>query len=239
MVGGEFPVRVTCEWGVHGVESAPADAVIVVIDVLCFTTCVSIACGRGATVFPCVWNDDRASKLGEAEGAIIAAKRGQPGYTLSPASYGAMPAGVRLVLPSPNGSTLSFAARERGVRVVAGSLRNAAAVARWCDAQRRPVAIVPAGERWADGGIRFALEDWLGAGAIASRMAGDRSGEAEAAVAAFERLRGDLRGALARCPSGRELIGRGYPEDIELAAALDVDDGVPVLEGNAFTLSRS
>jgi 2-phosphosulfolactate phosphatase len=186
-----------------------------------------------------VWNDARAATLGEAEGAVVAAKRGQPGYTLSPASYGAMPAGVRLVLPSPNGSTLSFAAGERGVPVVAGSLRNAAAVARWCTAQRRPVAIVPAGERWVDGSIRFALEDWLGAGAIAARIGGDRSGEAEAAVAAFERLRGDLRGALARCPSGRELIGRDYPQDVDLASALDVDTAVPRLAGNAFTLAAS
>jgi 2-phosphosulfolactate phosphatase len=101
------------------------------------------------------------------------------------------------------------------------------------------VAIVPAGERWDDGSIRFALEDWLGAGAIAARIGGDRSGEAEAAVAAFERLRGDLRGALARCPSGRELIGRDYPQDVDLASALDVDTAVPRLAGNAFTLAAS
>ena len=237
MVGGTISMRVTCEWGAHGVESAPADAIVVVIDVLCFTTCVSIACGRGARVYPCTWNDARAAQLAEAEQAVLAARRGERGYTLSPASYEAMPAGVRLVLPSPNGSTLAFAAR--GHTVVAGSLRNAAAVARWCDAQQRPVVIVPAGERWADGSIRFALEDWLGAGAIIAQMTADRSGEAEAAAAAFERLRDDLRGALQRCPSGRELIGWGYPEDVDLAAALDADDGVPVLEGNAFKLRRS
>ena len=237
-MGGEISVRVTCEWGAHGVESAPADAILIVIDVLCFTTCVSIACGRGASVLPCVWNDARAAKLAAAEQAVLAAKRGERGYSLSPASYGDMPGGVRLVLPSPNGSTLAFAARARGGPVIAGSLRNAAAVARWSDAQQRPVAIVPAGERWTDGSIRFALEDWLGAGAIAARLQGQRSAEAEAAAAAFERMRDDLRGALQQSPSGRELIGWGYPQDVDLAADVDADDGVPVLEGNAFTLSR-
>src|SRR5262249_11882490 len=154
-----------------------------------------IACGRGASVFPCVWNDARAAELAAAERALLAARRGERGYTLSPASYAGMPAGVRLVLPSPNGSTLAFAARARGVAVVAGRLRNAAAVARWIGAEQRAAAIIPAGERWGDGSIRFALEDWLGAGAIASQLTGERSVEAEAAVAAFERLRDDLRGA--------------------------------------------
>jgi 2-phosphosulfolactate phosphatase len=66
-------------------------------------------------------------------------------------------------------------------------------------------------------------------------VSGERSAEAEAAAAAFERMRGDLRGALQSTSSGRELIGWGYPEDVELAAELDADEGVPILERGAFS----
>jgi 2-phosphosulfolactate phosphatase len=108
VVGGSVPaMKVTCEWGAHGVESAPPDAIIVIVDVLCFTTCVSVACRQGATVFPCEWNDARATALGAAETAVVAAKRGERGFTLSPASFTRVPRGLRVVLPSPNGSTLA------------------------------------------------------------------------------------------------------------------------------------
>jgi len=223
---------VGCAWR----GECPPDSIIVIVDVLCFTTCVSVACRQGATVFPCEWNDARATALGAAETAVVAAKRGERGFTLSPASFTRVPRGLRVVLPSPNGSTLAFAARARdAASVVAGSLRNAAAVAGWASAQQRPVVVVPAGERWPDGGIRFAIEDWLGAGAILARLEGERSAEAEAAVAAYERLRGDLCRALRRCASGRELIGWGYPEDVDLACALDADEVVPLLSGSSFT----
>ena len=103
--------------------------------------------------------------------------------------------------------------------------------------QARDVAVIAAGERWEDGTIRFAIEDWLGAGAIISRIAGNRSAEAESAAASFERLRLSIHATLASCPSGRELIDAGYPDDIDIASELDVDRAVPLLTGNAFTLA--
>ena len=38
-----------------------------------------------------------------------------------------------------------------------------------------------------------------------------------------------------RSSSGQELIGIGYPQDIDVAAEVDVSEGVPVLEDGAFT----
>ena len=121
--------------------------------------------------------------------------------------------------------------------IAAGCLRNAAAVARWIG--DRPAAIIPGGERWPDDSLRFAIEDWLAAGAIVARLPHARSPEADAAAAAFERLRGDLAGVLRASMSGRELIDAAWPDDIDIAVGLDSDDCVPVLEGNAFTLRRS
>ena len=36
------------------------------------------------------------------------------------------------------------------------------------------------------------------------------------------------------CGSGKELIARGYPEDVEMAADLDVSGNVPRLVDGAF-----
>ena len=221
-----FDVRF--DWGVQGLEAIGGDATVVIVDVLCFTTCVAIACSRGAVIHPCRWDDAAAVALADRLGAVLARKRGEGGFTLSPPSFFEATAELRIVLPSPNGSTLAEAVRGRAV---AGCLRNAAAVARWLEP---PVAVIAAGERWPDGTIRFALEDLLGAGAIIERLGGSRSPEAESAAAAFLAHRDALADALADTASGVELIERGYRGDIDAAAALNVDDVVPELIDGAF-----
>jgi len=231
-------MNVVCEWGLQGLRASARGRIVIIVDVLSFSTAVTVAIGRGATVFPCEWNDARAAALAKEEGAELASKRGKGRFSLAPASLRDAPSDLRLVLPSPNGSTLAFHARDLGASaILAGCFRNAAAVARW--ASPRPVTVIASGERWPDGSLRFAIEDWLGAGAIISRLEGSRSTEAEAAATAFEQMRKDLPKILADCPSGRELIEKGYPEDIDLAAEIDVDAAVPLLDGNAFTLARS
>lgn len=225
-----FDVRF--DWGVQGLEAIGGDTTVVIVDVLCFTTCVSIACSRGAVVHPCRWDDAAAATLAGRLGAVLARKRGEGRFTLSPPSFFDATPDLRIVLPSPNGSTLSEAVRGRAV---AGCLRNAAAVARWIGSS--PVAVIAAGERWPDGTIRFALEDLLGAGAIIERLTGSRSPEAESAAAAFRAHRDKLAEALANTASGVELIERGYGGDIDAAAALDVDDVVPELVGGAFRMT--
>ena len=62
-------MRVTCDWGVNALVAVPRDAAIVIVDVFSFCTAVTVACARGASILPCVWNDARAAALAEAEGA--------------------------------------------------------------------------------------------------------------------------------------------------------------------------
>jgi 2-phosphosulfolactate phosphatase len=237
MVGSDR-IAVTCDWGLRGLRAAATGRAVVIVDVLSFSTAVTVAVSRGATIFPCEWNDQRAAQLAKETGADLASKRGEGRLSLAPASLRQVPRGFRLVLPSPNGSTLAFAARELDAAAVAiGCLRNAAAVARWIG--DRDAAVIAAGEKWPDGSLRFAIEDWLGAGTIIRRLAGAKSAEATAAEAAFERMRGSLHAVLAESRSGVELIEKGYPDDIDIAAELDVDEAVPVLTGNALTLARS
>ncbi len=239
MVGGNIQrLNVDCQWGMHGLRAIAAGNTVVIVDVLSFGTATTVAVASGATILPCEWNDARAAALAASESAELASKRGRGRFTLAPASLRMVPSGLRLVLPSPNGSTLAWAAQElSAAAIVVGCFRNATAVARWAAQQGRDVAVIAAGERWEDGTIRFAIEDWIGAGAIISRLAGNRSAEAEAAAASFERLRLSIHDTLATCASGRELIERGYPDDIDFASEVDADAVVPLLTGNAFTLA--
>ncbi len=91
------------------------------------------------------------------------------------------------------------------------------------------------------GRLRPAVEDLLGAGAVldrTERAAGlDRaalSPEAHAALAAFRAAEDALAEELHGCVSGRELRSRGWDDDVAMAAGLDADHAVPVLDGPAY-----
>ncbi|WP_110040594.1 2-phosphosulfolactate phosphatase [Nocardia neocaledoniensis] len=239
-----FGIRV--EWGATGAAAiGPGAAAVVVIDVLSFTTSVSIATGAGTVVFPYRWRDDSARTFAALHDAALAVGRREVGaenpWSLSPATLRRAPFTERLVLPSPNGSTI--AAGVTGVPVVAGCLRNHRAVAAWLRARgwgtpARPVAIVAAGEHWPGSGVvRPALEDWLGAGAVAAALldlgATDPSPEARTAAASFAATP-DVPAAIGDCASGRELALGGFADDVALASELEADPSVPVLIEGAF-----
>ena len=54
------------------------------------------------------------------------------------------------------------------------------------------VGIIPAGERWPDGSLRPAIEDFLGAGAIIHFLAMPCSAEAQLAVNAYRASQNDI-----------------------------------------------
>ena len=233
----EFAVR--CEWGRQGVDRlAPGSDAVVIVDVLSFSTSVEIAVSRGATIFPYRGPLEGVAAYARSVGAEWADRSRSSGrHSLSPQSMLQMKAGTRLVLPSPNGSTLSLAAD--AVPVLAGCLRNARAVA-WAASDFGPrIAVIPAGERWrADGSLRPSFEDWLGAGAIISYLPGSLSPEARSAAATFAALAAEIGSSLEQCGSGKELIERGYAQDVALAAELNASEGVPLLLDGSYTLFR-
>lgn len=234
---------VRCEWGpVGAARLGYADGALVVVDVLSFTTSVDIAVGRGTQVYPAGWRDGTAQALAAREHAVLAAGRREASadhpWTLSPTALRAAPAVRRLVLASPNGSAIAAAAP--GV-VVAACLRNAAAVAAWVQEQgygsRRPLLVVPAGERWPDGSLRPAVEDLLGAGALLSAL-GDQSRrwsvEAVLARSAFLAA-SDPADLVRRSASGCELVESGFATDVELAIEIGTSTTVPLLQEGRFT----
>lgn len=225
---------IRCEWGAGAVTAlAPAD-VTIVVDVFSFTTCVDVAVSRGVAVLPYAWNDASAEQFAREQGAELAGRRRKARYSLAPSSYADAPPGLRCVLPSPNGAQVTLAAGQTASVVLAGSLRNARAVAEAAQQLGESVNVIPSGERWLDGSLRPALEDWLGAGAILRWFRGARSPEAETAVAVFEHHRNRLVETLNHCSSGRELDERGHDQDKFIAGALDVSRCVPRFDGTAF-----
>ena len=226
------------EWGPTGASAVSAPTTVVV-DVLSFTTTVSVAVERGMTVFPFRWKDERAAAYAAERDAVLAQGRSlRDGVSLSPVSVRSAVGIERLVLPSPNGSAISLGLAESGATVVGASLRNRSAVASWVRGRGGDVAVVAAGERWPDGSLRPAVEDLWGAGAVIAALvdlgAPDLSPEARVAERAFRAVELALIGELHACTSGRELMEMGFADDVAVAAELDASDVVPVLTAGAF-----
>lgn len=226
--------QVHCEWGPHGARQlSETSDVTIIVDVLSFSTSVDIAAGRSIRVLPYNGPLEKAQAFADHHGAELARRRGQGGFSLSPASMLTGPTPKKLVLPSPNGSNLTLLAAQNSSLVLCGCLRNARAIAKAIDGYKS-AGLVPAGEKWPDGSLRPALEDWLGAGAIISHLSGTWSPEARAAAAAFEAHHADLLEALKACPSGIELIDWGYGQDVELAAQYNASRTVPRFASPAY-----
>ena len=222
-----FDVRL--EWGPEGVAVLAECPVVVIVDVLSFSTSVDIAVSNGARVLPLPWRDERAVAAARDAGAVLA---GDGPWSLRPASLTDIPRGTFLALPSPNGATLTTLASGT---VFAGCLRNAPAVAKAAKAVGGPVAVIAGGERWADGDtLRPCVEDLIGAGAIAHHLGGALSPEARVAEAAFLAYSDDLPAVLSACASGRELTAWGHAADVALASAYAISATVPRLVDGVY-----
>lgn len=228
---GQEGSQLRLEWGDEGVTALGGlCAVLVIVDVLSFSTAADIVVSRGAALRPVRWTDREQ-----------AARPADPSWSLRPSSLVDMPAGTLLELPSPNGATLCDLAASTGSVVLAGCLRNARAVALAARelAQGGPIGVIPAGERWGvdinspktahRGPLRPAIEDLVGAGAVMATLLGYGSASVEACVAAEVFARAPVEDIVAGCVSGRELVAAGHAGDVELASQVNVSTAVPRL----------
>lgn len=224
---------------------------LVVVDVLSFSTAAVTAIAQDGIVYPCA-NHEEAEALAERVGAEMAVRReevpAKGRFSLSPRTFEAIEPGTRVVIASPNGATCARYGRDISYQFV-GALVNAqavgAAVGRaLAQTDSGSVTVLVCGERWdepsEDGALRFALEDYLGAGAILSFIpaALSRSPEAQSAEAAFRAAHAaaDLTNTLLACGSGIELAAKGYEDDVRHAARLNVYDAVPMMtQGECLT----
>ena len=234
--------RCRLDWGRHGArQAAERGDITVIVDTLSFSSAVATAVYHGAVVYPCATTDDLAA-LGAQYGAEVAVRRhevpSKGRFSLSPPTYVGVAAGTAIVIASPNGAVCSTYGR-RAPHLFVGALNNASAVAAavssLLDRTGLGVTVVACGERWKapteDGALRFAIEDYLGAGAILSQLPHPRSPEARVCAAAFVGARAELPQLIEDCGSGRELRAMGFGQDAVHAARLDCYDAVPVMRG--------
>lgn len=211
--------------------------VLVIVDILSFSTAVDVAVSRGAIVYPFASGDPLAAQAAaDRLDAHLACLRRTAGgrFSLSPGSLTGIPAGTKLLLPSPNGSRLSL--RCGAVPTITGCLRNAAVVAEAARALAGDgsIVIIPAGERWPDGSLRPAIEDLLGAGAILDRLDLPCSPEAQVARDAFRAAGPEVARLIRSSMSGQDLAERGFPLDVELALEQDISRSVPILREGGY-----
>lgn len=246
--------RIQLAWGRRGAQAAAERGdILVVVDTLRFSTAAATAVHHGAVIYPCPVDEALATALAQRIGGEVALHRHTPvaptsasaRFSLSPRTYLAVEPGTRVVLPSPNGATCcQYGPRTPALLV--GALVNAHAVAGAVahlltaptQQQQLDVTVLACGERWRlpaeEGVLRFALEDYLGAGAVLATLSAlpfSQTVEAQACGATFRALREQLEATLWECESGQELRTKGLGEDVRHAAQLNVYDTVPVLRG--------
>lgn len=244
-VYGQEPFPCRFQWGPEGAGGAAADGhIIVIVDVLVFSTAITAMVDQGASVLP-VGSIAEAKAEAERSGARDLPGRVRPtpeGWSHSPGSLVGLPAGSRFVYTSKNGARC-YVATAQASRVLVGGLMNATAVAgaaaRLHAQAGRPITVVACGERWDDGSLRPALEDELGAGAIIAALSLAKSAEAQAAEALFLARRAVLGEAIWDCASGRELRDRQYGDDVTFAARLDVCQTVPIRDQAGWLTRRA
>jgi 2-phosphosulfolactate phosphatase len=238
----QAPYACRLEWGPRGAQDAAERGdVVIVVDVLRFSSATVTATHYGTWIYPLAWEGD-AEAVARQVGAEVAQGR-VGGRSLSPLSFGPADAGRRFVLRSPNGASAAAAAATRGARLLVGCLLNATAVAAQADRLRRLssacVTVVPCGEQWADAApteqrLRPCVEDYLGAGAILAGLGGSQSPEAEVCAEAFQGARLRLAELIWECGSGRELRKRGFADDVRHCAQLDRYGAGPMLVEDHF-----
>lgn len=235
------PYRCRLFWGRGGAQrAARLGGILVIVDVLSFSTTVATAVAGGGIIIPCT-DEHEARRIAAETGAIAAGRRDEAlangGFSLSPLSFVSIEPGTTVVLGSPNGATCSRYARDAD-HLFLGALVNAEAVAgavtKLLRQENLNLSLVACGERWEEPlsgeGMRVAIEDYLGAGAILSAIDAEKSPEALICEGAFLQLRDQLPRIIADCGSGQELRWKGFPADVAHAARLNCYGVVPVMQ---------
>jgi 2-phosphosulfolactate phosphatase len=219
-----------------------AGGLAVVVDVLRASTTICAALGAGAReVAPCL-EVAEASALARSLGPAAAVSGGErAGRRVESLSLGNSPgeytpgavAGKTVALSTTNGTRALLWSRH-AERIFVGALVNVSALCRVLRADGRDVHLICAGVS-----DRVAMEDCIGAGAIAAQLIerGSQPSEDDQPVM-FARLftaaqlagRGSLVPTLRTTLGGRNLLAIGLEGDIETCGQVDTLGVVPELD---------
>ena len=213
-----------------------AEQEVVVIDVLRATSVMVHAMLQGALEIIPVATVEEAFQMakGFQRGSILLGgereSRKIPGFDLgnSPKEYvGERVKGKKLILTTTNG-TKAFHLVSSGKEILAGSFFNIGAIAQICIELGRDLLIFPSGDKGS-----FSLEDSICGGMLIELIAkkGKKSisltDASNSAQILYQRFKDNLLEAFYLSHHAKELIKRGFGDDLVYCAQIDMTDIVP------------
>ena len=224
-----------------------SDRVVVVIDVLRATSVMVHAMSQGASeIIPVATVEEafQISKVIPRRSVILGGERGSkkiPGFDLgnSPEEYVAERIkGKKLILTTTNG-TKAFHLVSSGKEILVGSFFNIGVTAQKCLELNRDLFIFPSGDEG-----NFSLEDNLCGGMLIERImkiSGRRIALTDASHCVrilCERYKANIVEAFRLSHHGKELIKRGFGEDLAYCAQIDITDVIPQFKDGVIRTDR-
>jgi len=222
------------------------DRVVVVIDVLRATSVIIHAMSEGALEIIPVVTVEEAFQMAKAfpRGSVLLGGEREsgniPGFDLgnSPREYVAEKVKEKkLILATTNG-TKAFHLVSSGKEIFVGSFLNIGAVAERCLESERDLLIFASGD---DGS--FSLEDTVSGGMLIELLArrGKKSvfltDASQCAQILYQRFKDNLLEAFHISRHGKELISRGFEDDLVYCAQIDITNIVPEFKVEVIRLS--
>ena len=221
------------------------DRAVVVIDVLRVTSVIIQAMSEGALEIipvPTVEETFQMAKAFQRGFILLGGERESkniPGFDLgnSPREYVAdRVKGKKLILTTTNG-TKAFHLVSSGKEILVGSFFNIGAVAQRCVELGRDLLIFPSGDEG-----NFSLEDTICGGMLIELIT--RKGEnpisltdaSECAKILYRRFKDNLLEAFHLSRHGKELISRGFEEDLAYCARTDAIPLVPIFRDGVIRM---
>ncbi len=214
-----------------------ANRAVVVIDVLRATSVIVYAISQGASEIIPLASVEEAFQMVKAfppDSVLLGGERESaniPGFDLgnSPREYIAGKVEEKkLILTTTNG-TKTFHLVSSGKEILVGSFFNIGAVAQRCLESKRDLLIFPSGDEG-----NFSLEDTICGGMLIelikqkTRKSISFTDASQCAQILYQRFKDNLLEAFHLSCHGKELISRGFEDDLAHCAQIDITSIVPV-----------
>jgi 2-phosphosulfolactate phosphatase len=236
---------------VQFLPSAPSpnllsNRVVVVIDVLRATSVMIQAMTQGLLeIIPVATVEEafQMAKVFSRDSIILGGERESKriqGFDLgnSPKEYVAeIVKGKKLILATTNG-TKAFHLVSSGKEILVGSFFNMGAIAKKCLELDRDLLIFPSGDEG-----KFSLEDTVCGGMLIQLIIKKAkkpialTDASQCAQTLYQRFEANLTEAFRLSSHGRELMNRGFGDDLAYCAQIDMTDIVPIFREGVIRIS--
>ena len=212
------------------------DRIVVVVDILSATSCMTTAFAHGVEKIIPVATLEECRAL-QVQGLLAAAERDAKkaeGFDLDNSPFSYMDEklkGQTIAMTTTNG-TLAITKSSKAIKVIIGSFLNKTAVINFLLSQPHHVLILCAG--WKG---RVNLEDTLFAGSVADQLREEFSIEDDATLGAltiYSCMKYNMLKSMASSSHVKRLHRLNLAKDIEFCIREDVYDVIPVLENNVL-----